>query len=60
VRRGRVAPWVRWLLVAIVAQALLALLLAPLVTQRLGGPLLLVLPAHLGLAIALWRHLRPS
>jgi hypothetical protein len=60
VARGRAAPWLRWLLIAIVAQAVLALLLAPFVTQRLGGPLLLVLPAHLGLAAALWRHLRAA
>jgi hypothetical protein len=56
--RGRASRLARWLLIAIVAQALLALLLAPFVTQRLGGPLLLVLPAHIGLAFALWRHLR--
>lgn len=55
--RGRASRWLRWLLVALVAQAGLALLLAPFVPQHLSGPLLLVLPAHLGLAAATWRHL---
>lgn len=44
---------------AVLAMTLLALLIAPFVTQRLGGPLLLVLPAQVGLAIAIWRHTRP-
>ncbi len=36
--------------------AVLAALLAPFVSQRLAGPLLVLLPAHLGLALAIWRH----
>lgn len=39
--------------------AALAAVLAPLISQRMAGPLLLILPAHLGLAIAIWRHTRP-
>lgn len=56
--RGTATPLVRGLAFAIAAMALLALLVAPLASQRLGGPLLLLLPAHLGLAIAVWRHTR--
>jgi hypothetical protein len=40
--------------------AALAALLAPFISQRMAGPLLLILPAHLGLAIAIWRHTRPA
>ncbi len=56
--RGHAPPLARGLAIAIAASALLALLLAPFVSQRLGGPLLLLLPAHAGLAIAFWRHTR--
>ncbi len=55
--RGRAPAWVRWLLIAIAAQAALGLLIASFTSQQQGGPLLLVLPAHTGLAIATWRHL---
>lgn len=56
--RGHASPLARGLAIAIAASALLALLLAPFVSQRLGGALLLFLPAHAGLAIAFWRHTR--
>lgn len=39
--------------------ALGTLLAAPFAAQSLGGPLLLVLPAHLGLAFTWWRHTQP-
>lgn len=55
--RGAVTPFARWLLIALLAQCALALLLTVVGPQRLGGPLLLTLPAHVGLAITLWRHL---
>jgi hypothetical protein len=45
---------------AVAAMAALAVLLAPFVTQRLAGPLFVLLPAHLGLALAIWRHTAPS
>ena len=54
--RGAVTPLARWLVIAILAQCVLALLLALVGPQRLGGPLLITLPAHVGLAVALWRH----
>lgn len=56
--RGRVSSFVRWIVIAILAQCALALLLWLIGPQRLGGPLLLTLPAHLGLAVALWQHAR--
>lgn len=40
------------------AMALLALILAPVVSQRLISPVLLLLPGHLGLAVTYWRHTR--
>ncbi|WKW11705.1 DUF4105 domain-containing protein [Pseudogemmatithrix spongiicola] len=43
-------------LAAVVIPAALALLLTPFVPQRLGGPLMLLLPGHLGLALVIWRH----
>lgn len=42
-------------LAAVVAPAASTLLLAPFVAQRLAGPLMLLLPAHLGLALVIWR-----
>jgi len=45
---------------ALSAMAVLALLLAPLVSQRLISPVLLFLPGHVGLAIAFWRHTRAN
>ncbi len=59
VLRGTLSTPARILLAAMLGQALLALLIAPFVSQRLGGPLLMLLPAHIGLAIAVWRHTRP-
>lgn len=44
------------LVAAVAVPAMLALLLAPFVTQRLAGPLLLLLPAQVGLALVFWRH----
>ncbi|MBX3133459.1 MAG: DUF4105 domain-containing protein [Gemmatimonadaceae bacterium] len=43
----------------VTGSALLALLVAPFVAQRMSGPLMFLLPAHLGLAVAIWRHTRP-
>jgi hypothetical protein len=43
-------------LAAIVVPAAATLLLAPFVEQRLAGPLMFLLPAHLGLALVIWRH----
>lgn len=54
--RGSLTRFSRTLLLAIAGMAVFTLLLAPFVTQQLGGPLLLLLPAHVGLAIATWRH----
>jgi hypothetical protein len=56
--RGSLTRLARVLWLAIAAMAVLALLLAPFVGQSLGGPLMLLLPAHLGLAFATWRHTR--
>lgn len=55
---GRLSQSARIVLAATLGQALLAFVLAPFVTQQLGGPLMILLPAHLGLAIAIWRHTR--
>ena len=54
--RGEPTRLARWLVLAIVAQALLAVIVALLGPQTMGGPLLLFLPAHLGLALAFHRH----
>ena len=56
--RGQLTRLGRLLLVVMIAQVALALLIAPFVAQSLGGPLLLFAPAHLGLALAAWRHTR--
>lgn len=58
--RGSFTPLAKWLVACVAICAMLAAVLAPLVSQRLGGPLLLVLPAHIGLAIAIFRHTRPA
>ena len=58
VLRGAATPLARGLLVAVVAQALLALVALLLGLQVMGGPVLLLLPAHLALGIAVWGHLR--
>lgn len=54
--RGRADRLTVIAVAALSGMALLALLVAPFVTQRLLGPALLVLPAHLGLAVTFWRH----
>ena len=54
--RGTLTPLSRVLLLAMLAQVVLAILLAPFVRQTLAGPILLLAPAHLGLALAAWRH----
>lgn len=54
--RGEPTRLARWLVLAIVAQALLAVVVAFVGPQTMGGPLLLLLPAHLGLALAFHRH----
>lgn len=59
VLRGTLSGAARLVVAAVLLQAVLALLIAPLISQRLGGPLLMLLPAHIGLAIAIWRHTRP-
>lgn len=56
--RGVLSPLARALLLLILAQVAVVPLLALVGPQVLGGPLLLLLPAHLGLAVACWRHLR--
>jgi hypothetical protein len=56
--RGRADRLAALSVVTLGSMAVVALLLAPVVSQRLGGPLLLLLPAHLGLAVAFWRHTR--
>jgi hypothetical protein len=43
---------------AVAGLAALALVLSPLLEQRLAGPILLFLPAHLGLVVTYWRHTR--
>jgi hypothetical protein len=54
--RGALTPLSRVLLLVMLAQVVLAILLAPVVRQTLAGPILLFAPAHLGLALAAWRH----
>ena len=58
--RGASSSLARWCIIAILAQGALALCLAPLGIQRLVGPLMLLLPAHVGLAVAYWRHMRTA
>ncbi len=60
VLRGTFTPLSKGLVSCVAICAMLAAVLAPLVSQRLGGPLLLFLPAHIGLAIAIYRHTRPA
>jgi hypothetical protein len=59
VLRGELSRFAKVALAIVVGGAVLAALLAPFVTQQLSGPLLMLLPAHLGLALAIWRHTRP-
>jgi len=54
--RGERGVLATMVLAAVAVPAALALLIAPFVSQRLGGPLMLLLPAHLGLALVIWRH----
>jgi hypothetical protein len=56
--RGVASKQARLATIAILAQVLLAVPLAWLGPQRLGGPLLLLLPAHLGMIIAFAVHTR--
>ena len=58
--RGRATPLAQGFVLAMLAQCALALVAALLGPQRLAGPLLLLLPAHLGLAVAFWRHTTPG
>ncbi|MDQ8177950.1 MAG: DUF4105 domain-containing protein [Gemmatimonadota bacterium] len=53
---GQAPRWVRTLLLLIAAQSMLALLLWPIVAQRLAGPLLLLLGANVALVMAALRH----
>ncbi len=57
--RGEATRLARWSVLAILVQSLLAVLLALVGPQALGGPLLLLLPAHLGLIITYRLHTRP-
>jgi len=53
---GQAPRWVRMLLLLIAAQSMLALVLWPIVAQRLAGPLLLLLGANVALVMAALRH----
>lgn len=57
---GKVGRLTTVLVGGIVAGTVLVLLLSAFVQQQLTGPLLLVAPAQIGLAVALWRHTRPQ
>ena len=54
--RGEAGRWVRWGTLALAGQTALALALAPLVAQRLAGPLMLFAAANLAMALVVWRH----
>lgn len=56
--RGRAGTLARVSVLLILLQVVLAVPMALLGPQRLAGPLLLLLPAHLGLVLAIWRHTR--
>ena len=58
--KGEAPRWVRVLLLVIAAQSMLALLLWPIVAQRLAGPLLLLLGANVALVMAALRHTTPA
>ena len=53
---GQAPRWVRAFLLLIAAQSMVALLLWPMVAQRLAGPLLLLLGANVALVMAALRH----
>lgn len=57
---GRMTRFAKGLVIAVAGMALLSLLLSLFVSQKMAGPLLLFLPAHLGLVVAVWRHTRPQ
>lgn len=57
--RGHLSRFALIVMAAVLAQSVIAFGLSPFVTQEMGGPLLMLLPAHIGLAIAIWRHTRP-
>lgn len=59
VLRGAPTRLSRVLFLSVIGQVALLLVLAPFVRQTLGGPILLLVPAHLGLALAIWRHTLP-
>lgn len=56
---GELGPRTKGLVLAVFGGAMIALVLSAFVTQRLAGPMLLALPAHLGLGVLVWRHTRP-
>lgn len=58
--RGELSRLATVVIGLVVGGAVLAALLAPFTAQRLAGPLFVLLPAHIGLAIAVWRHTRPA
>lgn len=58
VLKGTLSTRTAVLLGVLAGGAVLSALLAPFIAQRMAGPLLLFLPAHVGLAIAIWRHTR--
>jgi len=57
---GAATPWCTRLVTALAVQSVLALLVAPVVAQRLAGPLTLLVAANLALAVVVWRHTRPA
>jgi hypothetical protein len=57
--RGHLSRFALIVMAAVLAQSVIAFGLSPFVTQEIGGPLLMLLPAHIGLAIVIWRHTRP-
>jgi hypothetical protein len=56
---GELGPRTKGLVLAVLGGAIFALALSLFVNQRLLGPILLVLPAHIGLGVLIWRHTRP-
>jgi hypothetical protein len=56
---GELGPRTQGLVLAVLGGAVFALALSLFVNQQLLGPILLVLPAHVGLGVLIWRHTRP-
>jgi hypothetical protein len=56
---GELGPRTKGLVLAVLGGALLTLVLSVVVDQRLLGPMLLVLPAHVGVGVLVWRHTQP-